>query len=444
MRLFTPEARCYWRISIESRYNAGVPIGKTASVSIEEKRQALDRLLASDTFSRSDKLKQFLRYICDMEIAGRVREVNEYLIGVDALGRPQDFSPSEDSIVRSTAYVLRQKLQEYYDREAPDELLRIDLPKGSYMPIYVLRDPEPARETLAPAVASAPIVPARDWKTVVIGFAVGAVLAAFATYLALISSVRRTALPDPLLAAAWGSLVAPNSNVMILLAHPPHFLVRQYANGVQPDESLPVPQAAYEWYRFSRGLPTADPNLRLFMYETGNSALMGDVFAAVAGAKTIALLGGSSEIVPERTVRLPAMGQRNAILVGNPEYSPAVSSLLADAPISSTYDTSQKLDVVIERQPGGGPPKRYIPRITPVSHPGESYGVLTVMPSARSNSGTYRTVVVSGVNSAGTQGAMEYFASPIALRELKAHLGGHFPDAYQVLIRCNTETSRPM
>jgi len=45
-----------------------------------QKREALERVLISETFARTEQLRQFLRYVCDMEIDGRGAEINEYLI----------------------------------------------------------------------------------------------------------------------------------------------------------------------------------------------------------------------------------------------------------------------------------------------------------------------------------------------------------------------------
>lgn len=80
-------------------------------ISADEKRQALERVVASRTFSRSDQLRNFLRYICEAEFEGRARELNEYALGVSVLGRPADYSPTEDSCVRTRAYELRNKLK---------------------------------------------------------------------------------------------------------------------------------------------------------------------------------------------------------------------------------------------------------------------------------------------------------------------------------------------
>ena len=91
-----------------------------------EKHQALERVLASRAFARSEQLRAFLRYICEAEFEGRAQQLNEYALGVSVLGRPPDYSPAEDSCVRTRAYELRNKLRNYYQSEAPDEPLQIE------------------------------------------------------------------------------------------------------------------------------------------------------------------------------------------------------------------------------------------------------------------------------------------------------------------------------
>ena len=79
-----------------------------------EKRQALEQVLQSVTFLRASQVRNFLRYICEMELAGRGATLHEYLIGVEALGRPTAYSTDEDSSVRRRAYALRRKLDQVY------------------------------------------------------------------------------------------------------------------------------------------------------------------------------------------------------------------------------------------------------------------------------------------------------------------------------------------
>ena len=101
-----------------------------------EKRAALEEVLRSTTFVRASQVRNFLRYICEMEFAGRAAALHEYLIGVEALGRPTAYSTEDDSSVRRRAYALRQKLDQVYASELADSPIRIDVPKGSYVPRF--------------------------------------------------------------------------------------------------------------------------------------------------------------------------------------------------------------------------------------------------------------------------------------------------------------------
>jgi hypothetical protein len=101
-----------------------------------EKRAALHEVLSSATFVRACQVRNFLRYICEMELAGRGATLHEYLIGVEALGRPTAYSTEDDSSVRRRAYALRQKLDEVYAKELTGARIRIDVPKGSYVPRF--------------------------------------------------------------------------------------------------------------------------------------------------------------------------------------------------------------------------------------------------------------------------------------------------------------------
>ncbi len=75
---------------------------------------ALARVLASDEFSSSPRLADFLRYIVETTLAGRSDEIKGYTIAVEALGRPRASNPQSDPIVRVEATRLRRALERYY------------------------------------------------------------------------------------------------------------------------------------------------------------------------------------------------------------------------------------------------------------------------------------------------------------------------------------------
>jgi hypothetical protein len=102
-----------------------------------EKRAAMEQVLQSTTFLRASQVRNFLRYICEMELAGRASALHEYLIAVEAMGLPTSYSTDDDSSVRRRAYALRQKLDSVYANELTEAKVRIEVPKGSYVPRFV-------------------------------------------------------------------------------------------------------------------------------------------------------------------------------------------------------------------------------------------------------------------------------------------------------------------
>ena len=123
---------------------------------VEEKRAAVEQVLQSPSFLRADQLRSFLRFVCEMEMAGRSEQISEYLIGVEAIGRPNGYSPGEDPVVRRRAVHLREKLDEVYASELREATLRIELPKGRYVPRFVRV--ERAAE-VTPSTAAVPVGP---------------------------------------------------------------------------------------------------------------------------------------------------------------------------------------------------------------------------------------------------------------------------------------------
>jgi len=58
--------------------------------------------------------------------------IKEHQIATEVFGRPSDFDPQLDSLVRVQAGRLRTKLAAYYESEGMEDQVLIDLPKGSY------------------------------------------------------------------------------------------------------------------------------------------------------------------------------------------------------------------------------------------------------------------------------------------------------------------------
>ena len=122
-------------------------------------REAVQRVLQSGIFDRAPNLALILRYVCERFFDGRLEEIREYNIAVDALGRPPDFDQKRDSIVRVEAHRLRKRLAEYYQNAGQNDSVVIQIPAGTYVPQFVPREPAaPATATQRPEVPAAAAV----------------------------------------------------------------------------------------------------------------------------------------------------------------------------------------------------------------------------------------------------------------------------------------------
>lgn len=107
----------------------------------------LDQALSSPLFRKAERQSRFLRFVVDAALQSPDVPIKEFDIAVAVYDRRADYDPRTDPIVRVEAARLRARLREYYE-VTPPELVRIDIPKGQYVPLFI------PVEGRAPRVAS--------------------------------------------------------------------------------------------------------------------------------------------------------------------------------------------------------------------------------------------------------------------------------------------------
>ncbi|OCO99222.1 MULTISPECIES: hypothetical protein [unclassified Ensifer] len=120
---------------MEASRNAGQVV--CSAVAECEARAVLERILADSQFHATERHRKLLRYLVDEFFAGRSSQVKAYTIAIDVFGRPTSFDPATDPIVRVEASRLRAALAQYYEALGEKAELRIELPKGNYVPHFV-------------------------------------------------------------------------------------------------------------------------------------------------------------------------------------------------------------------------------------------------------------------------------------------------------------------
>ncbi|MCK7610680.1 hypothetical protein [Roseibium sediminicola] len=99
-------------------------------------QSALVTALQSREFQSAPQLRAFLGFVVRATLNNEQEKLKGYTIAVEALGRPEDFNPVTDPIVRVEAARLRRRLEKYYSGSGAGDPVRIVIPKGSYAPEF--------------------------------------------------------------------------------------------------------------------------------------------------------------------------------------------------------------------------------------------------------------------------------------------------------------------
>ena len=110
---------------------------KSATIPAKEDiEQQLQRVQTSPDFHATDQQREFFQFVVWETLAGRSHEIKGYTVATRVFGRGQDFDPTYDPIVSIQANKLRRALERYYLTAGKRDSIRIDIPKGTYVPTF--------------------------------------------------------------------------------------------------------------------------------------------------------------------------------------------------------------------------------------------------------------------------------------------------------------------
>lgn len=115
----------------------------------EQIRAQLRKLVTSKSFANAEKIRRFLEFTVEHAIDSPHESLKEIAIGNELYATSGDFDPRLSAVVRVDATRLRSKLREYYVTDGSNDALVIELPKGTYTPVF--------RSSESPALPPAPV-----------------------------------------------------------------------------------------------------------------------------------------------------------------------------------------------------------------------------------------------------------------------------------------------
>ena len=113
-----------------------MPLDAKTVTSAESIQRQLHRILTSPEFKATDAQKSFLTFVVETVLSGRSHEIKGFTVATQVFGRGSDFNQATDPIVSIQANKLRRALERYYLTAGRNDPVHIDMPKGTYVPLF--------------------------------------------------------------------------------------------------------------------------------------------------------------------------------------------------------------------------------------------------------------------------------------------------------------------
>jgi hypothetical protein len=391
----------------------------------------VEKVANSGVLHGSESLRKLLRYLAHHAIEHSGTPLKEYQIATEEFGRPPDFDPAVDSMVRVQAGRLRAKLAEYYAGEGAEDTIRIELAKGAYAISFHHRQPGERHpeiergvehEAVAPVSAAAP----RAWLVTI---AILSILLAGAL-IALFVTSRETSV-----AGARKEESAPISLQVFW---------KPFLHG--PDEPWVVFSNAAFFGRPETGIryynPARDPADAVWDHYTG----VGEVLAVHNLDQVFGALHRNLRVKRGSLFSLDDAKNNDLIFVGSPSENLTLLEIPGSHEFVFQRMTSgpRKGDLAVANvHPLAGESEFYLASPSTASLT-EDYAVVAFVPGLNPDRSE---MIIAGTTTFGTQGAVEYVCRPDSVGELLDRLSasvGSDVKPFEALLRVKITKGVPV
>jgi adenylate cyclase len=107
-----------------------------SALDIEKIQLQHQKILDSPDFQATKNQRKFFQFVVSETLAERAHEIKGYTVATQVFKRKASFDPNLDPIVSIQANKLRRALERYYLVAGQNDPIRIDIPKGTYVPTF--------------------------------------------------------------------------------------------------------------------------------------------------------------------------------------------------------------------------------------------------------------------------------------------------------------------
>jgi hypothetical protein len=396
----------------------------------------VQRIVVSRSMGRSPLLSEFLLYICDRHLRNQSADLTEQRIGVHVFGRSEGYNSNDDNIVRNYARTLRKRVEDYFATEGKHEDLKLEIPRGAYVPVFYSRPPENEPEetpattdawctdtSAAPSLIEETPLPAKGpirsplfYPYVALCFILAGVVVIYCALRGFPRAWRAVAAPasQPISPsdALWGQLFQKERDTFVVPA----------------DSGLVIMQ----------GLTRHPVSLGDYVsgkYQsdgTSHAAISaGDVrelgtrrYTSIVDLNLVLRLSRLKQVFPQRMMvcyardlRMDDVRSDNAILLGSVDANPWVGLFEQQLNFRFSFDPkSDSAPVILNQHPLAGEQLVYANHHDASWH--STFGRIAYLSNL---DGSGHVLLVGGLNMAGTQAAGEFVLNPTLMRPTLDH-----------------------
>jgi hypothetical protein len=408
--------------------------------SVDLRWEVAQRVASSVVFHRSPRLRELLIYVCERSIQNRPEELREQAIGCGVFGRKADYNPGEDNIVRVEIRQLRKRLDDYFASEGKDEPYVIQIPKGSYVPVFEPRLPVSELTISNRPVASKPVaagISSRPWwfwaqilALMVLAIACVAMWRANREVEKRLAAVARAIPERPPL---WPLLFNDNQETFVVCAD----------STLVVAESIMHRSISLDQYLAGDNGALTQPNdlaslVRSLAYSRKRWQFtdMTDVRLVQRLYRLNVANWDKVSVQSSRTMKIQDFKNGNVVLLGSNRSNLWNSLFEPMLKFRFDYDEQARMPVIRNQSPEPGEPTSY--RAARPGETGDSYGVVALVPNLRH---TGSVLIIEGTTAEGTEAAGEFImnsaTSAALLNSLMKRNKDHIP-YFEVLLRSST------
>src|SRR5579859_6847935 len=371
----------------------------------------VQRIVVSRSMGRSPLLSEFLLYICDRHLRNQSAELTEQRIGVHVFGRSEGYNSNDDNIVRNYARTLRKRVEDYFATEGKHEDLKLEIPRGAYVPVFYSRKPEdstqitslpggsdPGPSFIEETPREQPLLAANDSARPVRSFILNPVVfcfilaAAIATYFLVRGFSRATAQPTSPTDALWSQLFQKERDTFVVPADS-GLVIMQGLTG-RPVSFGDYLSGSYQGESSSNAALSAGQ-----VRDLGTRS-----YTSIVDLNLVLRLSRIQQVVPQRMLvysardfRMDDLRSSNAILLGSVDANPWVGLFEQQLNFRFSFDPkSDSAPVILNQHPRAGKQPVYANH-----HDGSWHNTFGRIAYLSNLDGSGHVLLVGGLNMAG-------------------------------------------